>query len=91
MWTLATTLTIWLLLNGVRDTVVHWETHKRPLPSSARKPSHTLSEQPSPATPMPVAPLVRVLETIDLSSTEVEHFIDAPDSQQATLPVDELQ
>ena len=91
MWTLATTLTIWLLLNGVRDTVVHWETHKRPSPSSAHKPSHTLPEQRAPATPMPVAPLVRVLETIDLSSTEVEHFIDAPDSQQETLPVDELQ
>jgi hypothetical protein len=29
-----------------------------------------------PETPMPTTPLVRVLETIDLSSSEVEHFLD---------------
>jgi hypothetical protein len=29
-----------------------------------------------PDTPMPVTPLVRVLDTIDLSSSEVEHFLD---------------
>jgi hypothetical protein len=29
-----------------------------------------------PATPMPVTPIIRVLETIDLSSTNVEHFLD---------------
>ncbi len=31
---------------------------------------------PFPDTPMPATPLVRVLETIDLSSTNVEHFLD---------------
>jgi hypothetical protein len=89
MWTLATILTIWLLFHGVRDTVTHWETHKRPSLSPEHKPPHALPAHDSPATPMPAAPLVRVLETVDLSSTDVEHFVDAPDSQ-VTLPVDEL-
>jgi hypothetical protein len=35
-----------------------------------------------PSTPMPSTPLVRVLETIDLSSTNVEHFLDAKQEQQ---------
>ncbi len=34
----------------------------------------------SPETPMPVAPLVRVLETIDLSTCDVEHFLDTLDT-----------
>jgi hypothetical protein len=37
-------------------------------------------KQYTPETPMPVAsPLVRVLETYDLSQTNVEHFLDLPD------------
>lgn len=48
------------------------------LPSSSL-PS-TLSAFPE--TPMPEAPLVRVLETIDLSSSDVRHFLDVP----TTLP-----
>jgi hypothetical protein len=31
---------------------------------------------PFPTTPMPVTPFLRVLETIDLSSTNIEHFLD---------------
>lgn len=50
-----------------------------------------------PVTPMPATPLVRVLETIDLSSTDVEHFVNGesgaeervPKSQMA-FPIDEL-
>jgi hypothetical protein len=29
-----------------------------------------------PTTPMPATPVIRVLETIDLSSTDIEHFLD---------------
>lgn len=39
--------------------------NKRPLPSMT-----------FPDTPMPATPLIRVLETIDLSSTNVEHFLE---------------
>ena len=35
-----------------------------------------------PETPMPSGPLVRVLETIDLSSSDVEHFIKASSEDQ---------
>ena len=35
----------------------------------------------APNTPMPAnPPLVRVLETFDLSQTSIEHFLDLPDS-----------
>ncbi len=46
-----------------------------------------------PETPLPSSPLVRVLETIDLSTCAVEHFLDVPDtlhslsSQQDVTPV----
>ena len=35
-----------------------------------------------PETPMPATPLIRVLETIDLSASNVEHFITPPPSTQ---------
>ena len=39
-----------------------------------------LSKGHSPNTPMPLEPpLVRVLETFDLSQTDVEHFLDLPE------------
>jgi hypothetical protein len=31
---------------------------------------------PFPTTPMPATPVIRVLDTIDLSSTNIEHFLD---------------
>lgn len=40
-----------------------------------------------PATPMPATPLIRVLETIDLSTTNIEHFIDPQPS--ATVAAEE--
>lgn len=48
-----------------------------------------------PATPMPPTPLVRVLETIDLSSTNVEHFLETkqqqePRSQMGDAPVSSI-
>ena len=44
-----------------------------------------------PETPMPAAPLIRVLETIDLSSSHIEHFINPPLNEQSspeTVPED---
>lgn len=43
-------------------------------------------EQPAPETPMPEAPLIRVLETFDLSSTDVEHFLDSKADLKALVP-----
>ena len=37
-----------------------------------------------PETPMPATPLIRVLETIDLSSSHVEHFINPPFKEQSS-------
>src|SRR5581483_2177577 len=37
-----------------------------------------------PDTPMPVTPLIRVLETIDLSSTNVEHFLELAERSERT-------
>jgi len=53
---------------------------------------HVWQERPAPETPMPEAPLIRVLETFDLSSSNIEHFIDSktdlkavPNSTAGTL------
>lgn len=55
-------------------------------PRSSR--SHTFSSQ-FPETPMPVTPLIRVLETIDLSTTDVEQLIANETSEQesAQIPI----
>ena len=42
--------------------------------------------QTAPETPMPEAPLIRVLETYDLSSTNVEHFLDSKADLKALVP-----
>lgn len=44
-----------------------------------------------PETPMPATPSVRVLETIDLSTTDVEHFIPLPRSQTFPTPPPHLR
>ena len=36
---------------------------------------------------MPEAPLVRVLETFDLSSSNIEHFLDSKTDIKAFVPV----
>ncbi len=43
-------------------------------------------ERPAPETPMPEAPLIRVLETFDLSSSNIEHFIDSKTNLKACVP-----
>lgn len=52
--------------------------------SSAPEKSQQQSLFNFPETPVPSTPLIRVLETIDLSSTDVEHFINTP---LAILPI----
>ncbi|HLG64005.1 MAG TPA: hypothetical protein VKY19_18830 [Ktedonosporobacter sp.] len=42
-----------------------------------------------PDTPMPATPLIRVLETIDLSSTNVEHFLELAERAEAAPPSQE--
>jgi len=43
-------------------------------------------DQPAPETPMPEAPLIRVLETFDLSSSNIEHFLDSKADLTAFVP-----
>jgi hypothetical protein len=40
-----------------------------------------------PETPMPATPLIRVLETIDLSSTSVEHFLEEEKQTSGEMPI----
>ncbi len=49
----------------------------------------TLPSLSFPETPMPATPLIRVLETIDLSSTSVEHFLDLSDQPPPSQPSQE--
>jgi hypothetical protein len=71
---------------------------KRQLPTIAKTrplpPMHTvpvtrpqLVTRPSfPSTPIPPTPLVRVLETIDLSTTSVEHFLSLNQTSDQQVP-----
>lgn len=54
--------------------------------STAAKPisNRPLPTMTFPDTPMPATPLIRVLETIDLSSTNVEHFLEMADRAERT-------
>lgn len=48
----------------------------------------TLYPFPETPMPMPATPLIRVLETIDLSSTNVKHFLDIRPHSSMNLPRD---
>src|SRR5579885_3318945 len=50
--------------------------NNRPLVADKPLSTRSLPSMTFPDTPMPATPLIRVLETIDLSSTNVEHFLD---------------
>jgi hypothetical protein len=39
-----------------------------------------------PVTPIPATPLIRILETIDLSSTAIEHFLDGGQTSDQQIP-----
>ncbi|HEU5228900.1 MAG TPA: hypothetical protein VFU49_13875 [Ktedonobacteraceae bacterium] len=60
-------------LPAVAPTTPSVRPHSRPLPTMT-----------FPETPMPATPLIRVLETIDLSSTDVEHFLKLEEQAQRT-------
>jgi hypothetical protein len=67
-----------LLLALVRGRVVSMRRLQQG--SESRSFPGILSRSQSPNTPMPLEPpLVRVLETYDLSQTDVEHFLDLPE------------
>ncbi len=53
---------------------------------SMKAPARTQPLFSFPDTPMPVppTPLVRILETIDLSSSDVEHFLDIPSDAESS-------
>jgi hypothetical protein len=51
---------------------------ERPLATIPR----SLLSVPFPETPMPATPLIRVLETIDLSSSSVEHFLESESERE---------
>jgi hypothetical protein len=54
-------------------------------------PAAPLLSFPNTPMPVPATPLVRVLETIDLSSSNVEHFLDIPDTSTGILSKGESQ
>src|SRR5579885_964037 len=56
--------------------------------SKAARGMQRLSGQAVPGTPMPDLPLIRVLETVDLSRSPVEHFIvSTPDGRLGKYPI----
>ena len=55
--------------------------------SKAGKSMAHLQRQVTPRTPMPDLPLVRVLETVDLSKSSAEHFISAKGKEQNIIHV----
>jgi hypothetical protein len=77
-WTVSLSVASQLLYLELPKTTVSRKATKRKM-LQVVEPAQSV-KQPSllqfPDTPMPVTPLVRVLETIDLSSSEVEHFLD---------------
>lgn len=67
-----------VLLAIVRRRVLHMRRARQP--AEHRSFPGILSRAHAPSTPMPLEPpLVRVLETFDLSQTGVEHFLDLPE------------
>ena len=75
-------LAVFLLLLIVRTRVSNMKHSMNSLLQGAERRSFpgVLGKSHFPNTPMPVEPpLVRVLETFDLSETNVEHFLDLPE------------
>jgi hypothetical protein len=65
--------------------------HRRRRLKPARRPlikgSRVFMPMQFPETPMPATPLIRVLETIDLSSTSVEHFLEEEKQTSGEMPI----
>ncbi len=68
------------------DALLHFIGTRRRTSVRVQQVSYVWQEQPAPETPMPEAPLIRVLETFDLSSTNVEHFLDSKADLKALVP-----
>ncbi len=72
-----------LFINALYHTV--WTRQKKQMLQQPQV-FHMWQERPAPETPMPEAPLIRVLETFDLSSSNIEHFIDSKTNLKACIP-----
>lgn len=76
---------------GVKhETQQNFPTIAKTRPVVAPLPPVPLTRPLFPATPMPSTPLVRVLETIDLSSTDIEHFLDINQPVAQSIPRSQL-
>jgi hypothetical protein len=53
------------------------------LPPQNEEPRQQITQFEFPETPVPSTPLIRVMETIDLSSSDVEHFIHTTSDHQS--------
>lgn len=73
-----------LLINSLLQNMV---SRRRTYMVRAQQMQYVWQEQPAPETPMPEGPLFRVLETFDLSSTNVEHFLDSKADLKALVPL----
>lgn len=78
-----------LLSNRCRPgRVRHGRVRSATAASKASREMQRLHGQAVPGTPMPDLPLIRVLETVDLSRSPVEHFIvSTPDGRLGKYPV----
>jgi len=68
------------------DALLHVMVERKRTSMPVQQVQHMWQEQPAPETPMPEAPLIRILETFDLSSTNVEHFLDSKADLKALIP-----
>ncbi len=77
-WVVSLSVAYQLLhLEGPKTTLVRKNTKSRlSKVAEAVSPVQQPALLPFPDTPMPATPLIRVLDTIDLSSSEVEHFLN---------------
>ena len=68
------------------DALLHFMASRQKTSLRVQQASYVWQEQPAPETPMPEAPMVRILETFDLSATDVEHFLDSKADLKALVP-----
>jgi len=94
-WAMTAAVTVWLLFLEIRASLRYKKLKKAKLREQEQphdQQQTQTQDRSAPETPVPAipsTPLVRVLETIDLSSTNVEHFLEHDPSQEAenALPV----
>jgi hypothetical protein len=69
----------------------HFPTITKTQPIATTLPPVPVTRPLFPTTPMPSTPLVRVLETIDLSTTNIEHFLDAEQPIAQNIPLSQSE